>query len=124
ANQVEVWGEFTKDYGQKFPNVCKLATCILSLPNSTAIVERCFKQLKLIKTAQRSSLAERTLDSLIVTKSLFTEQMINNKAFVNRVYAKYSECVESSKKKTLPNVNQEQNENPVSQEPIQEQTMH
>ena len=48
-----------------FPNLCKIATINLSIPVSTASVERSFSQMKLIKTRLRSSLNDKSLSHLM-----------------------------------------------------------
>ena len=48
-----------------FPNLCKIATISLSIPVSTASVERSFSQMKLIKTRLRSSLNDKSLSHLM-----------------------------------------------------------
>ena len=44
-----------------FPNLCKIATITLSIPVSTASVERSFSQMKLIKARLRSSQNDKSL---------------------------------------------------------------
>ena len=48
-----------------FPNLCKIATIRLSIPVSTASVERSFSQMKLIKIRLRSSLNDKSLSHLM-----------------------------------------------------------
>ena len=48
-----------------FPNLHKMASIGLTLPVSTASVERSFSQMKLIKTRRRNSLSEGTLAQLM-----------------------------------------------------------
>ena len=48
-----------------FPNLRKIATISLSIPVSTASVERSFSQMKLIKTRLRSSLSDKSLSYLM-----------------------------------------------------------
>ena len=48
-----------------FPTLCKIATISLSIPVSTASVERSFSQMKLIKTRLRSSLNDKSLSHLM-----------------------------------------------------------
>lgn len=48
-----------------FPNLCKIASIGLTIPVSTASVERSFSQMKLIKTRLRNSLSEGTLTQLV-----------------------------------------------------------
>ena len=48
-----------------FPNLSKIATTNLSIPVSTASVERSFSQMKLIKTRLRSSLNDKSLSHLM-----------------------------------------------------------
>ena len=45
--------------------LCKIATINLSIPVSTASVERSFSQMKLIKTRLRSSLNDKSLSHLM-----------------------------------------------------------
>lgn len=49
----------------RFPTLCKLAKAMLILPHSNASVERAFSQLRLIKTAHRSSLQAPMLNALM-----------------------------------------------------------
>ena len=48
-----------------FPNVSKIASIGVTMPVSTASVERSFSQMKLIKTRLRNSLSESTLAQLM-----------------------------------------------------------
>ena len=48
-----------------FPNLHKLATVCVTIPVSTASVERSFSQMKLIKTRLRNSLNEVSLSQLM-----------------------------------------------------------
>ena len=48
-----------------FPNLCKIYTISLSIPVSTASLERSFSQMKLIKTPLRSSLNDKSLSHLM-----------------------------------------------------------
>ena len=48
-----------------FPNLSKLASISLSIPVTTASVERSFSQMNLIKTRLRSSLSDRNLSNLM-----------------------------------------------------------
>ncbi len=48
-----------------FPNLSKIASICLTLPVSTASVERSFSQMKLIKTRLWNSLYEGTLSHLM-----------------------------------------------------------
>ena len=52
---LKAWKLFEKKYGKEFPNITKLGTNILAFPISTSSVEREFKQLKAIKTVNRTS---------------------------------------------------------------------
>lgn len=51
-----------------FPLVCRLSKALLSLPHSSAAVERVFSKLKLIKNERRNCLDNDTLESLLITK--------------------------------------------------------
>ena len=48
-----------------FPNLSKIGTICLSIPVTTASVERSFSQMKLIKTRLRSSLNDKSLSNLM-----------------------------------------------------------
>ena len=48
-----------------FPNLCKIAQISLSIPVTTASVERSFSQMKLIKTRLCSSLTDKNLSNLM-----------------------------------------------------------
>ena len=48
-----------------FPNLTKIASIYLTIPVSTASVERSFSEMKLIKTRLRNSLSEGTLSQLM-----------------------------------------------------------
>ena len=48
-----------------FPNLRKIASICLTIPVSTASVERSFSEMKLIKTRLRNSLSEGTLSQLM-----------------------------------------------------------
>jgi hypothetical protein len=54
----EVWALMQKDYHQvQYPNVIKLATIAHLLPISTAVCERAFSYMKMIKNNFRSNLS-------------------------------------------------------------------
>lgn len=69
--------EFWRDMNEKanfqgrrtFPNACKLAELILSLPHSNADAERIFSILKDVKTAKRNRLSDETLNALLTFRS-------------------------------------------------------
>ena len=48
-----------------FPNLSKIGAICLSIPVTTASVERSFSQMKLIKTRLRGSLNDKSLSNLI-----------------------------------------------------------
>ena len=48
-----------------FPNISKIGAICLSIPVTTASVERSFSQMKLIKTRLRSSLNDKSLSNLM-----------------------------------------------------------
>ena len=48
-----------------FPNLSKIGAICLSIPVTTASVERNFSQIKLIKTRLRSSLNDKSLSNLM-----------------------------------------------------------
>ena len=48
-----------------FPNLSKIDAICLSIPVTTASVERSFSQMKLIKTRLRSSLNDKSLSNLM-----------------------------------------------------------
>ena len=48
-----------------FPNLSKIGAICLSIPGTTASVERSFSQMKLIKTHLRSSLNDKCLSNLM-----------------------------------------------------------
>ena len=48
-----------------FPNLSKIGAICLSIPVTTASVERSFSQMKLIKTRLRSSLNDKSLFNLM-----------------------------------------------------------
>ena len=48
-----------------FPNLSKMGAICLSIPVTTASVERSFSQMKLIKTHLRSSLNDKSLSNLM-----------------------------------------------------------
>ena len=48
-----------------FPNLSKIGAICLSIPVTTASVERSFSQMKLIKTRLRSSLNDKSLCNLM-----------------------------------------------------------
>ena len=55
---------------EMFPNVCAVATLLLSLPHSNAEAERIFSILKDVKSPKRNSLADGTLNSLLTYRSI------------------------------------------------------
>ena len=48
-----------------FPNLCRIASIALSIPVSTASVERSFSKMKLIKTRLRNTLSGSSLSNLM-----------------------------------------------------------
>ena len=58
-----------------FPNMLSLVDLILSIPASSAEVERGFSQLKLIKSANRSKMSQKSLnDNLAIKLSLGSDE--------------------------------------------------
>lgn len=92
-----MWRSFELNHGTRFPNILQIGTSILSFPISTAGVEREFKQLKLIKSEDRTSLKITTLESILITKDCLTHEMIQDRKFVNNVYGKYSNYISNEK---------------------------
>jgi len=62
--------EFYRDpfISTNFPLIAKLSKALLSLPHSSAGVERVFSKLKLIKNERRNCLNNDTLESLLICK--------------------------------------------------------
>ena len=63
-NMNEVYGKLLTDDTIKaaFPNIVSLASLAITLPVTTASVERSFNDMKLIKTRLRNRLGEESLD--------------------------------------------------------------
>ena len=95
----EMWKNFKKKHGKTFPNIYKLGIVLLSLPVSTAAVEREFKQLKAIRTENRTSLKIETLNSVLVTKDAIEKEMFLDKKFVNTIYKRYGEFIQAEKER-------------------------
>ena len=53
---------------RSFPLITKLGRALLSLPHSSASIERAFSQLKLIKNERRTNLSNECLESLLIAK--------------------------------------------------------
>ena len=60
-----------------FPNLCKLATICLTIPVSTASVERSFSKMKLIKTRLCNSLGKCNLSHLMKIVIVSLEKLPN-----------------------------------------------
>uniref|UniRef100_A0A914ZAX4 HAT C-terminal dimerisation domain-containing protein n=1 Tax=Panagrolaimus superbus TaxID=310955 RepID=A0A914ZAX4_9BILA len=54
----------------RFPNLAKLASQVLSIPASSASVERLFSTLNLMTPAERSSICPETLKNLILYRAI------------------------------------------------------
>ena len=91
---LERWNLFYRQYRNEFPQITKLATSILSLPISTAAVEREIKNVKSVKSETRSSLFESTLEFVLIAKDLLQEDLIKDRSFVNLIYKKYAERIQ------------------------------
>ena len=55
-------------FKDQYPHIAKLLATAITLPLSTAEVERIFSQLKLIKTDHRNRLNVKTLNNLLMVK--------------------------------------------------------
>lgn len=53
-----------------YPQLSKFITSLLSLPHSSAAVERIFSAINIIKTKQRNQLSTETIEGLLYTKQL------------------------------------------------------
>lgn len=51
-----------------YPQLSKFMTSLLSLPHSSAAVERIFSSINIIKTKQRNQLSTDTIEGLLYTK--------------------------------------------------------
>ena len=70
-----------------FPLMSKLAKARLSLPHSSASVERVFSQFKLIKNERRNCLNNDTAQSLLITKVNNIE--MSDKKVLSEIYAQF-----------------------------------
>jgi hypothetical protein len=80
-----------------YPLITRLARAILSLPHSSAIIERGFSQLKLIKDEKRGNLNNDTLESLMITK--INGLTLNKSEIYEKVRADEEKKKESNKRK-------------------------
>lgn len=72
AKEVEIWAYIANikkgDGSLLFPFLSEFAQNILTLPHSSANVERIFSEITLIKTNKRNCLGTETLKGLLFTK--------------------------------------------------------
>ena len=61
-----------------FPKVSQFVENILSLPHSSANVERIFSSVNLLKTKQRNKLSSETITALLHTKQLIDKNTCYN----------------------------------------------
>ena len=61
-----------------FPNLSKIGAICLSIPVTTASVERSFSQMKLIKTRLRSSLNDKSLSNLMKIALEFPDELTDS----------------------------------------------
>ena len=61
-----------------FPNLSKIGAICLSIPVTTASVERSFSQMKLIKTRLRSSLNGKSLSNLMKIALEFPDELTDS----------------------------------------------
>lgn len=63
------------DYSDRlYPTLSKFVSAVLSLPHSSAAVERIFSSINLIKTKQRNRLKTNTIEGLLHTQELIGEK--------------------------------------------------
>ena len=102
GSSLRLWSLFEQTYGKtnpetkfhetSFPCLSKIVRTAHSLAPSSANVEQCFSVLKLLKTALRSSLKEKTLESLVLIHDEFkTGKPIT---IPNELIAKYDKMKE------------------------------
>ncbi|KAB0790711.1 hypothetical protein PPYR_14839, partial [Photinus pyralis] len=73
---------------QKFGKLIAFVFNLLSLPHSSANVERCFSQINLNKTNMRNRLISSTLEGILLTKSLVSEGGQCDKFEINKEMCK------------------------------------
>jgi len=89
----------------KYPLLIKLARALLSLPYSSASVERAFSQLKLIKDDKRSTLANDTLESLLTAK--INDYDFDDNNLLQNLCAYYEKSHPNAKKRKYAEITQQ-----------------
>ena len=64
--------------------MAKLSRALLSIPHSSAEVERKFSQLKLVKTPYRSSIKTETLEAILMAKR-GNKELVNESDMIDKV---------------------------------------
>ena len=60
-----------------YPNLSKLAWCVISLPHSNADAERTFSIVTDVKTKKRNKMKAKTLSAIAVTRTSFSAKGID-----------------------------------------------
>lgn len=64
-----------------FPNLSKLAECVMIMPHSNADSERIFSIVTDVKTAKRNRLGVESLNAVCVVRSSFRNKNVNSATF-------------------------------------------
>lgn len=88
-NVEEFWKNIRKlergDGTPMFPLLCNFINALLCLPHSSAMVERVFSEVNLLKTKQRNSLSTDTIVGLLHTKRLLSSDTCYNFEITNEL---------------------------------------
>jgi len=81
----ELWREIEtlKNFRDEplFPNLSKLAACIITMPHSNADAERAFCIVTDVKTKKRNRMGEESLNAIAVTRTSFSAKEIDCSTF-------------------------------------------
>jgi len=86
----------------KFPLITKLGRALVSLPHTSASIERVFSQMKLIKSEKRTNLLNETFESLLITKVNGID--LDEEKTLNALLERYGPKLEDIKRKSTSQI--------------------
>ena len=105
ASVEEAWFEIDslKNFrGEKvFPQLSKLARCVMSLPHSNAAAERAFSIVTDVKTQKRNRMGIESLNAIAVIRTSYVAKGVNctSLAVKDQHFSKFNQEMYPSKKK-------------------------
>ena len=101
SNKTQDLIEFYKNsqLANEFPLIFKFSRALLSLPHSSAEVERIFSQLKLIKNDKRNKLAPTNLETILTLKYQHNMIDFKNEIFLDKIMNRYDDILSAKAQK-------------------------